>query len=78
MKRFRSCVAAIVLVAGFAVPAGAAPVPPPVIGPDRSFACENLAPGQYAVWAVTRPPAKHGFGAIGVGLAKDKTVNIVL
>ncbi len=50
----------------------------PAIGPDRSFACENLAPGQYAVWAVTRPPAKHGFGAIGVGLAKDKTVNIVL
>jgi len=50
----------------------------PAIGADRSFACENLAPGQYAVWAVTLPPAKHAFGAIGVGLAKDKTVNIVL
>lgn len=50
----------------------------PAIGSDRSFACENLAPGQYAVWAVTRPPAKHGFGAIGLGLAKDNIVNIVL
>jgi len=50
----------------------------PAVGADRSFTCENLAPGQYAVWAVTRPPAKHGFGAIGVGLASGKTVNIVL